>query len=33
MRWDPLFGRLDLYFLLGVIVVLASAYIVRSIVG
>ena len=34
MRWgDPLIGRIDLYVLLGVAVVLAAAYVVRSIVG
>jgi hypothetical protein len=31
-RWDPLIGRVELYVLLGVAVVLAAAYVVRGIV-
>jgi hypothetical protein len=30
---DPLFGRIEMYVLLGVAGVLAAAYVVRSIVG
>jgi hypothetical protein len=34
MRWgDPLIGRLELYYLVGVAAVLAVAYIVRAVFG
>jgi hypothetical protein len=34
MRWgDPLFGRIDLYVLVGVIALLAVAYVVRAALG
>jgi hypothetical protein len=34
MRWgDPLFGRMELYCLVGVIAVLVVAYLVRAVVG
>jgi hypothetical protein len=33
MRWgDPLFGRIDMYVLLGVAVLLAAAYVVQRVV-
>ena len=33
MRWGhPLIGRIDMYVLLGVAVLLAAAYVVRSVV-
>ena len=31
-RWDPLFGRIEMYVLLGVAVLLAAAYVVRRVV-
>ena len=34
MRWgDPLIGRMDLYYLLGVAALLGAAYLVRAVVG
>jgi len=34
MRWgDPLFGRVELYFLTGVVALLAVAYLVQRAIG
>jgi hypothetical protein len=34
MRWgDPLIGRMELYFLMGVIALLAAAHVIRAVVG
>lgn len=34
MRWgDPLFGRLELYVVVGVTAVLAVVYLIRAVVG
>jgi hypothetical protein len=32
MRWDPLIGRIEMYVLLGVAVLMAAAYVVRRVV-
>jgi len=31
-RWDPLIGRMEMYVLLGVVVLLAAAYVVKGVV-
>jgi hypothetical protein len=31
-RWDPLIGRIEMYVLLGVAVLMAAAYVVQRVV-
>jgi hypothetical protein len=34
MRWgDPLFGRLELYFVVGVAALMGVAYLIQAVVG
>lgn len=34
MRWgDPLFGRMELYYLVAVVALLAVGYLIRAVVG